>query len=196
MPATLRSRTLWIWCSSSTWVASTSGTDAPVRSLGSHRRASTSSGSGPGTLRCVSVRMSFLLFLGVARRGEGLGHPLTPSWVPLLLLSRQEWFWRVRSSCWCSSWWATWSGWLLQVARWRTWCVGVPSSLWFPSHSEASGAGTLSRRAVVRPPALYQRTMPAVLVGEKMEVMAGRGEGGEGEVGWGGGAERRAGKGW
>ena len=30
--------------------------------------------------------------------------------VPLLLLSRQEWFWRVRSSSWCSSWWATWSG--------------------------------------------------------------------------------------
>ena len=55
-----------------------------VRPLGSHRRASRSSGSGrwmrrgttaTGTLRRVSVHVSFLLFLGDALRGEGLGIP-------------------------------------------------------------------------------------------------------------------------
>ena len=65
-----------------------------------------------------------LPFLGDGIRGEGLGIPSPLLWVLLLLLSRQEWFWRVRSSS------ATWSGWLLQVAGWRTWCVGVPGSLW------------------------------------------------------------------
>ena len=31
--------------------------------------------------------------------------------------------------------------WLLLVAGWRMWCVGMPSSLWFPSYSEVTGAG-------------------------------------------------------
>ena len=49
-------------------------------------------------------------------RGEGLGIPSPLLGCHSALLSRQEWFWRVRSSPWYSSWWATWSGWLLQVA--------------------------------------------------------------------------------
>ena len=84
MPASLRTRTLWSGCSSPTWVASTSGTDAHVRPLGSHRRASMSSVSllwtrrgttATGTRKRVSVHMSFLLFLGGGLRGEGLGIP-------------------------------------------------------------------------------------------------------------------------
>ena len=43
---------------------------------------------------------------------------------------RQGWFWRVRSSSWCSSWWATWSG-LASSGCWVAGVVvGVPFSLW------------------------------------------------------------------
>ena len=64
--------------------------------------------------------------MGLGVRGLASPHP---SWVPLLLPLRQERFWRVRFSSWCSSWWATWSVlassgcWVANVAR-------VPSSLW------------------------------------------------------------------
>ena len=85
-------------------------------------------------------------------------HPLTPSWVPLLLLSRQEWFWRVRSSSWCSSWWATWSG--LGFFR----LLGGERGMWefrllsgLPSYSVASGAGA-HRALVVDVPVIIQLT--------------------------------------
>ena len=92
------------------------GTEAHVRPLGSHRRASMSGrddGRGGGLLllaqgNACQYMCPFLLFLGGGLRGEGLGIPS-----PLLgchsSCLRQEWCWRVRSSSWCFSSRAAWS---------------------------------------------------------------------------------------
>ena len=86
---------------------------------------------GTGTRSLISLRRTAFLrcLLGDGLRGEGLGIPS-----PLLgchsSCLRQERCWRVRSSSWCSSWWATRSG----VASSGCWVanvvLGVPFSLW------------------------------------------------------------------
>ena len=98
---------------------------------------------GTGTRSIISLHLmaSLRCLLGDGLRGEGLG-------IPSLLLGchssclKQEWFWRVRSSSWCSSSRATWSVvgffWLLGasvvpassglqfvVATWGEWILQV-----------------------------------------------------------------------
>ena len=76
------------------------------------------------SLRCL---------LGDGLRGEGLGitSPLFLGATPLAVEARvvlaSAVFFLVHIVVSDMEW-----DWLLQVARWRTWCVGVQSSLWSP----------------------------------------------------------------
>ena len=107
-----------------------------MRPLGSHRRASMSSGSGrwtrrgttiTGTRKLVSVHMSFLLVLGDGLRGEVEARVVLASAVfSLIQFVVGDMEWLAYSGCW-----------------WRTWCVRGPCSLW----SSLSLSGERSRCA-------------------------------------------------